>query len=268
MPTESGISIDITNLRKEYDSIAALDGIDLDIEEPQIVGLVGPNGAGKTTLIQSLLGLLEPTAGATRLNGTPSLELGQDDRARIGYMPQEEAVYRDLTVRENVEFFASLYRVDDRKAAVDHALEFVGLRDRANSRIGELSGGMIRRTSLACTLVSDPDVLFLDEPTVGLDPKLRADMWDRFRERRDQGTLLMVSTHYLGEAHNCDRVLFLRDGRVLTFDEPEVLLEQSGVSNMEEAFLSLLEADDRANDSGGKKPLSADGVGYDGGTNA
>ncbi|MEF8814093.1 MAG: AAA family ATPase [Halovenus sp.] len=109
--------------------------------------------------------------------------------------------------------------------------------------MGELSGGMIRRTSLACTLVADPDVLFLDEPTVGLDPKLRAEMWDRFRERRKAGTLLVVSTHYLGEAENCDRVLFLRDGRVLAFDRPDALLDRTGTSTLTESFLSLLETD-------------------------
>jgi ABC-2 type transport system ATP-binding protein len=155
-------------------------------------------------------------------------------------MPQHEAVYRDLTARENVAFFARLYGVDDRARAVDRALAFVDLADRADSRVADLSGGMIRRTSLACAVVHDPDVLFLDEPTVGLDPKLRATMWDGFRTRRDDGAVVMVSTHYLGEARHCDRVLFLRDGRVLAFDTPDAFLERTGTDDLEDAFLALL----------------------------
>ncbi len=246
MARGTAVSISTSGLRKEFGKITALDGIDVDIEGPQIVGLVGPNGAGKTTMIRCLLGLTGKTGGDSRINGTPSGDLDRADRADLGYMPQEEAVYRNLTVRENVEFFANLYRVPEREAAVNEALAFVGLRDRERSRIGELSGGMVRRTSLACTLVGDPDVVFLDEPTVGLDPKLRSEMWDRFRDRRDDGSLLVVSTHYLGEAHNCDRVLFLRDGDVLAFEDPDALLERDGVEDLEDAFLALLEEDDAA----------------------
>jgi ABC-2 type transport system ATP-binding protein len=234
----------LTDLRREFGSVTALDGVDLAVDGPRIVGVAGPNGAGKTTLIRCLLGLLSPTEGASTVAGTPSLSLGAGDRERIGYMPQADAIYRDLTVRGNVDFFARLYRVDDRSAAVDRAISFVGLEDRADDRVSELSGGMIRRTSLACALVPDPDVLVLDEPTVGLDPELRATMWDAFRERRDEGALILVSTHYLGEATRCDDVLFLRDGRVLAYDTPERFLEETGTADLEAAFLALLERDD------------------------
>lgn len=264
MSTGRPVSLTVRGLRKEYGSIAALDGIDLAIDEPGIVGLVGPNGAGKTTLIRALLGLVEPSAGESRIDDTDSRALGPAERSRIGYMPQEDAVYRDLTVRENVAFFASLYGVSDRRAAVDEALAFVGLEARADARIGELSGGMVRRTSLACTLVADPDVLFLDEPTVGLDPKLRASMWDRFRQRRDEGTLLVVSTHYLGEAHNCDQVLFLRDGRVLAYDDPDALLDRTGANGLETAFLSLLEIDGASDGPGGRTVVEDAGDGEEG----
>lgn len=230
-------------LRREFGSVTALDGVDLAINGPEIVGVAGPNGSGKTTLIRCLLGLLAPTAGEGQLNGTRSLDMRASDRARVGYMPQHEAVYRDLTVRENVSFFARLYRVDDRATAVERALDFVDLSDRADARIGELSGGMVRRTSLACAVVHDPDVLLLDEPTVGLDPELRATMWDGFRARRDDGALALVSTHYLGEARHCDRVLFLREGRVLAFDEPATFRDRTGASDLEGAFLALLDAD-------------------------
>lgn len=236
----SDVSVTVDGLRREFGDVTAVDGVDLAVDGPEIVGVAGPNGSGKTTLIRCLLGLLRPTAGETRVNGTPSTDFSAADRRRIGYMPQHEAVYRDLTVRENVDFFARLYGLDDRRKAVDRALSFVDLRGRADARIGELSGGMIRRTSLACAVVHDPDVLFLDEPTVGLDPKLRAGMWAGFRERREEGAIALVSTHYLGEVRNCDRVLFLRDGRVLAFDAPGAFLESTGTDDLEDAFLAML----------------------------
>lgn len=162
---------------------------------------------------------------------------------------QHEAVYDDLTVRENLSFFARLYGVAEREEAVDAALDFVNLTERDDARIGELSGGMVRRTSLACALVHDPDVLFLDEPTVGVDPELRATLWEAFRERRDDGTLLLVSTHYLDETEKCDRVLFLRDGRVLAFDAPQAFLDATASDNLEDAFLALLDRDSVASTS-------------------
>lgn len=237
--TEPALVVD--GLRKEYGDVTALDGVDLDVEGAQILGLAGPNGSGKTTLIRALLGRVSPTAGTVRVAGTEPRSFGATDRRRLGYMPQHAAVYDDLTVRENVAFFARLYGVDDRSSAVDRALSFVDLGGRADARVDELSGGMVRRTSLACALVHDPDLLFLDEPTVGLDPELRASMWRGFRERRDDGALVLVSTHYLGEARNCDRVLFLRGGRVLALDTPAAFLEATGATDMEEAFLAMLD---------------------------
>lgn len=230
-------------LRKTYGPITALDGIDLQLDEPQILGVAGPNGSGKTTLIRCLLGLEDPSDGTASVDGTAARVIDAGTRARIGYMPQASAVYDDLTVRGNVRFFASLYGVDDRAAAVDAALSFVDLAERADARIGELSGGMVRRTSLACAVVHDPDVLALDEPTVGLDPALRGTMWEGFRERRDAGSVVLVSTHYLEEVSRCDRVLLLRNGRVLALEAPATLREQTGSEDMEAAFLALLEAD-------------------------
>lgn len=239
-------SVRIDGLRREFGSITALDGVDLAIEDPEIVGLAGPNGSGKTTLIRCLLGRLRATAGSVRVDGAAPTAFGVEDRERIGYMPQREAIYDDLTVRQNVRFFASLYDVADPETAVEDALTFVDLDERDDARIGQLSGGMVRRTSLACAIVHDPPILFLDEPTVGLDPELRATMWEGFRERRAEGTLILVSTHYLGEVTACDRVLFLREGRVLAFDAPEDILARTGTDEMEAAFLELLRADDGA----------------------
>jgi len=240
------VSVTVESLRREFGSVTALDGVDLSLDGPQIVGVAGPNGAGKTTLIRILLGLLAPTSGTARVNGRDVLDFEADDREHIGYMPQHRAIYDDLTVRANVDFFASLYDVPDREAAVDRAIDLVALADRADDRVGTLSGGMLRRASLASAIVHDPDVLFLDEPTVGLDPQLRASMWETFREMRDAGALLLVSTHYLGEVRNCDRVLFLRSGRVLGFDSPQAFLDRTGTTDLEDAFLALLADDGRA----------------------
>ncbi|MFB6121346.1 MAG: ABC transporter ATP-binding protein [Halobacteriaceae archaeon] len=253
--TEPSIAVDA--LRKKFGATTALDGIDLSVDGAGILGVAGPNGSGKTTLIHCLLGLVSPTAGEACIAGTPPQSFDADDRRRIGYMPQHTAVYDDLTVRENVAFFARLYGVDDRATAIDRALSFVDLADRADSRIGELSGGMIRRTSLACALVHDPDVLFLDEPTVGLDPKLRASMWEGFRQRRDNGALVVVSTHYLDEVKHCDRVLFLREGRVLTVDSPDGVLDATGTDELEAAFLTLLD-DEGATPSDKSTPSATD----------
>lgn len=236
-------SLDATGLTKRYGDVTALDGVDLDLGVPEVVGVVGPNGSGKTTLIRCLLGLTAPTSGTARVDGTDAVDIAASVRARIGYMPQRDAVYDDLTVRENVAFFARLYGVEDRAAAVDVALSFVDLTHREDARIDELSGGMVRRTSLACAIVHDPAVLVLDEPTVGIDPELRAEMWEAFQARRDDGALVVVSTHYLGEAAKCDRVLFLRAGRVLAFDTPGAVRETTGETDFEDAFLRLLEVD-------------------------
>jgi len=229
-------------LRKEFGATTALDDVDLSVEGPTILGVAGPNGSGKTTLVRCLLGAVSPTAGDVRVAGTRPDSFAAADRRRLGYMPQHAAVYDTLTVRENVAFFARLYGVDD-PAAVEDALSVVDLSDRADSRVDELSGGMVRRASLACALVHDPDVLALDEPTVGLDPELRAAMWEEFRERRDDGALVIVSTHYLGEVDRCDRVLLLREGRVLALDSPAGIREQTNTDDLEDAFLALVAAD-------------------------
>ena len=244
----AGVPIAIEGLEKRFDDVQALDGVDLTLDGPEILGLAGPNGSGKTTLIRCLLGLLRPTDGSVAVDGTDPRRLSGADRQRIGYMPQREALYDDLTVRGNVAFFARLYRVDDRAASIERALELVDLADRADARIAELSGGMVRRTSLACAVVDEPELLVLDEPTVGLDPELRATMWDTFREWREAGATVLVSTHYLGEVDRCDRVLFLRAGHELALDPPDVIRDRTGTDSLEAAFLALLDGEEPADD--------------------
>lgn len=244
----SSAAIRTRDLRKRFGSVTALDGVDLEIETGTILGVAGPNGSGKSTLIRCLLGLLAPTAGEVTVAGSTPTGFGSAERRTLGYMPQHTAVYDDLTVRENVAFFGRLYGVEDLGAAVDQALEFVDLQDRARSRIDTLSGGMIRRTSLACALVHEPRLLFLDEPTVGLDPALRASMWTGFRQQREAGGLVVVSTHYLEEATNCDRVLLLREGRVIAEDSPSEIRARAGATDLEEAFLALLDREEETHE--------------------
>lgn len=252
--TNSTSTISVQGLRKEFGRIAALDGIELTVDGPQILGLAGPNGSGKTTLIRTILGSVRPTAGDVRVYGREPLSFSRADRRRLGYMPQHTAIYEGLSVRQNVEFFADLYDVQDRGVAVESALDFVDMTDRGEARISELSGGMIRRTSLACALVHGPDLLILDEPTVGLDPKLRAEMWNGFGQRRDDGSTILISTHYLGEVRHCDRVLFLRAGQVLEQGSPAEIRARTGCADMEDAFLTLLDDERPTQSKGPGKP--------------
>lgn len=212
------------SLVKRYRSVAALDGIDLEIGRGEVFGLIGPNGAGKTTLIRAIVGALRPTGGAVTTLGHDPLADRWELRREIGYMPQQPALYSDLTARRNVAFFAAAHRRAGNDTGADQALELVGLSDRADDPARILSGGMQQRLSLACALVHDPAILLLDEPTAGVDPELRATFWERFRELASSGTTVIVSTHQMGEALQCDRVALLRSGQVIATEAPGSLL--------------------------------------------
>jgi ABC-2 type transport system ATP-binding protein len=212
-------------LVRTFGSQTVLDGVDLAVAPGTIVGLIGPSGCGKTTLVRTLLGILEPTSGEVRVLGTPPTEFSSAQRTHIGYMPQAPALFPNLSIRHNLRFAASLYGVRrrGRRRRLKQLLEFVGLAEDGRKVAGAASGGMQRRLALAQALVADPEVIVLDEPTAGVDPILRARFWSHFRDLRDAGRTLVVSTQYVGEAVDCDVVAVMCAGRIVAFEPPDTL---------------------------------------------
>jgi ABC-2 type transport system ATP-binding protein len=229
-------AVEAIGLQKRFGEIQAVDGIDLALAPGRIYGLLGPNGSGKTTLIRLLTGLARATGGEARILGTkmPSRPM----LAQIGYMPQAEAIYPDLSVGENLTFFARLEGKAD-PAAIDRVLDLVELGGRKGTPALELSGGMRRRLSLACTLVHEPKVLFLDEPTVGVDPALRVQFWTHFRRLAAAGTTILVASHVMDEADRCDELVFVRNGKVIGRGTGAELRANARTDNLEAAFLIL-----------------------------
>ena len=227
------------DLSKHFGPIRAVDGMDMAVRAGEIYGLLGPNGSGKTTLIRLLIGLLRPTSGSVST-------LGQDMPnkailAQVGYMTQASALYEDLTARENIAFFAEMCGGASR-ARIDEVVALIDLQDRADSLVHTLSGGMKQRTSLACALVHRPRLLLLDEPTVGVDPQLRAAFWEYFRQLANEGVTLIVSSHVMDEAERCDRLGFIRQGKLLAEGSADELRTQAGTATLEEAFLRFAES--------------------------
>lgn len=209
-----------TGLTKRYGELTALDGLDLDIHQGEIFGLLGANGAGKTTLIKLLIGLLKADAGTIRVLGLDPVRQARELRQQIGYMPQAPVLYDDLTGRENVLFWTRAHRLPDLRARAAETLALVNLSDRADDPVYTYSGGMKQRLSLACALAHRPRLLLLDEPTTGVDPKLRHTFWQTFREMTAAGATIVLSTHQMDEAVYCDRLAVLREGRMLVCDTP------------------------------------------------
>ena len=214
-----------------------LHGVGFDLHTGTVTGLLGPSGCGKTTLIRAIVGLQARVTGEISVldlpAGAPEL------RGRIGYVTQEPSVYGDLTVTENLRFFASVLGVP--LTDVDRVIEAVDLRSHAGERVDRLSGGQRSRASLAAALLGDPELLVLDEPTVGLDPVLRRDLWNLFHTLADAGATLLVSSHVMDEASRCDRLLLMRDGELLADDTPQGLLDSVGTVDIEQAFLTLID---------------------------
>jgi ABC-2 type transport system ATP-binding protein len=244
-------AVEAVGLRKLFGRIHAVDGVDLRLAPGRIYGLLGPNGSGKTTLIRLLMGLARATAGNARVLGTdmPSRAV----LGRLGYMPQAEAIYPELSAGENLAFFARLEGRSGRagRDAVSRALELVELADRRGTPALELSGGMRRRLSLACALVHEPEVLFLDEPTVGVDPALRVQFWAHFRRLAAAGATILVASHVMDEADRCDELVFMRAGRVIAHGSGAALRRSAGTDDLEAAFLHFagLDSDGRPLDA-------------------
>ncbi|NNF62990.1 MAG: ABC transporter ATP-binding protein [Acidimicrobiia bacterium] len=211
-------------MSRVYHSGDGVHALDLSIPPGSIFGFIGPSGSGKTTTVRLCTGALAPTSGSVEVFGQPPSTFDAAMRSRIGYMPQLSVLYEDLSVKQNLAFFASLYGPTySTKQRMSDMLEFVELSEHSAKRVSQTSGGMQRRLSLAAALVHEPDVVFLDEPTAGIDPVLRKKFWDRFRDLREAGKTLFVTTQYVGEAAYCDYVGVLADGRLIALDTPDGL---------------------------------------------
>ncbi|HET7466910.1 MAG TPA: ABC transporter ATP-binding protein [Candidatus Dormibacteraeota bacterium] len=228
------VAVDVDAISKRFGDIKALDGVSLRVRRGEIYGLLGPNGAGKTTLIRSIVGLLAPDSGTVTVLGQKLPNL--DVLRKVGYMTQQAALYPGLSVEENVRFFAAINGVE---SGVKEALDFVDLYARRGSVVATVSGGMRQRCSLACALVHRPQLLLLDEPTVGVDPQLRVQFWERFRRMAAEGITIIVSSHVMDEAERCQRLGLIQYGRLLAEGSPADVRAQAGTQNLEEAFLRL-----------------------------
>jgi ABC-2 type transport system ATP-binding protein len=239
------VAVDINEATFRYGNIRALDGLSLVVPAGISFGLLGPNGAGKTTLIRLLVGLLTPKHGSIRVLGeAPS----RHTASRVGYMPQLHSLYTELSVRQNVEFFARINGLSDRAERarrVEDTIRLVDLWSRRNDSVTKLSGGMKQRVSLACAVVHNPPLLLLDEPTVGLDPELRVTFWEHFANLNTQGVTIIVSSHTMDDAAHCDRLAFMRGGKVIAQGSPTELRGDTGQTTLEEAFLYYVRSEDR-----------------------
>lgn len=232
-------AIEVTGLRVRRGGVEVLPDLSLQVPRGRVTGLLGPSGSGKTTLMRAVVGVQVVEQGEIAVLGEPAGSPAL--RHRVGYVTQSPSVYGDLSVLANVCYFARLSKVADPREAARAAIERVDLADRRSARVRDLSGGQRSRVSLASALVASPDLLVLDEPTVGLDPVLRRDLWSLFHELADDGTTLLVSSHVMDEATRCDRLLLLRAGRVVADETPAGLLERTGEPDAESAFLHLVE---------------------------
>ncbi|MCX2934153.1 ABC transporter ATP-binding protein [Mycobacterium sp. CVI_P3] len=229
-------AVDIEHLRVIRGKRPAVTDLSVRIARGSITGVLGPSGCGKTTLMRCIVGTQIVAGGSVTVLGEPAGSAAL--RRRVGYMPQFPAMYDDLRVIDNVRYFAALYGAEE--LAAEEAIDAVGLGDHRTAYCANLSGGQRTRVSLACALVTSPDLLVLDEPTVGLDPVLRVDLWERFRYLARRGSTLLVSSHVMDEAENCEDLLLMRDGRLLAHCTPTKLREETGCTSLEDAFLSVI----------------------------
>jgi len=243
-------AVSINNLNFSYGKLLVIDNLSIEIPAGTSFGLLGANGAGKTTLIRLMVGLLKPDFGTIRcLEKAPK---PSNARSR-GYMPQLPALYNELSVKQNIDFFAKIYGLSnskERSRRVEEVIELIDLRDKTKEQILNLSGGMKQRVSLACAIVHNPPLIFLDEPTVGLDPDLRAHFWEFFTGLTRGGTTLIISSHTMDDASHCDQLVFLRSGKIIAQGSPVELRKAAGDTNssLEDAFLYFIRHTGEKND--------------------
>lgn len=237
-PTHHGpdAAVSVRDLRVVRGGRTVLDGVSFDVARGSVTGLLGPSGCGKSTLMRSIVGVQVMAGGAVEVLGHPAGSKGL--RRSVGYVTQAPSVYADLSVRENLHYFAAVLGAPP--SDVDRVVEEVGLSSHVDVLTGRLSGGQEARVSLAAALLGTPEVLVLDEPTVGVDPVLRRDLWALFASLAEAGSTLLVSSHVMDEATRCGRLLLMRDGRILADDTPGDLLERTGAPDIENAFLDLV----------------------------
>lgn len=240
----NGPAVEISGLRVRRGTTQVFDGIDLTIPRGEITGLLGPSGCGKTTLLRAIVGVQRIVSGTLSVLDEPGGS--RNLRHRVAYGTQGAAVYSDLTVRQNLSYLAAVLKAP--KGDVDRVIDEVGLGGQERQLVGSLSGGQTTRVSLAMALLGAPELIVLDEPTVGLDPVLRVELWDLFRGLAERDVTMIVSSHVMDEALRCDRLVLMRDGRIIADTEPAALLADTGTADPDAAFLALIERDTRLHD--------------------
>ncbi|MBC1722640.1 ABC transporter ATP-binding protein [Listeria seeligeri] len=233
------IAIKVTDLTVKIGKKDILSNMSLEIKKGEIFGLIGPSGAGKTTLVKTIIGMEKATTGQTEVleKRMPNLSV----ISKIGYMAQSDALYTDLTAKENLDFFASLYSIkrNEKKERMNYAAKLVNLEPDLTKKVNNYSGGMKRRLSLAISVLADPDVLILDEPTVGIDPELRKSIWEELAELKANGKCILVTTHVMDEAEKCDRLAMIRNGKIIAVGTPQELSSKTTSGKLEDAFLEF-----------------------------
>ncbi len=247
------MAITCENLTKKFGNLVAVDNISMSIPKGSIYGFLGPNGSGKSTTIRMLCGLMDPTSGSGTVLGYDIRKDSEKIKHHIGYMSQKFSLYEELTVSENLDFYAGIYGLDPSKALnrKKELIEMAGLTGREKQLAGKLSGGWKQRLALSCALLHEPEVLILDEPTAGVDPVSRRIFWDVIHRLSEQGITILVSTHYMDEAETCDYISFIFFGRLLGNGTPEELKKQCHVDNLEDVFIQFVTNAESGSESNG-----------------